>query len=141
MRSCTEDYLDLDALQKVLHGIRDGSIEVRELHLDAPSPMALPMRRAAEASLTYEYDNIPSRAVRAVERELEKQEGIVPQAQAIEEQFRRKRLPGSPEELHQALMAEGDLAAGEMDVPVEWLTRLAEQGRARYICRCLGNRQ
>lgn len=42
MRSCTEDYLDLDALQKVLHGIRDGSIEVRELHLDAPSPMALP---------------------------------------------------------------------------------------------------
>lgn len=133
MRSCTEDYLDLDALQKVLHGIRDGSIEVRELHLDAPSPMALPMRRAAEASLTYEYDNIPSRAVRAVERELEKQEGIVPEAQAIEEQFRRKHLPGSPEELHQALMAEGDLAAGEMDVPVEWLTRLAEQGRARYI--------
>ena len=33
----------------------------------------------------------------------------------------------------EALMAEGDLAAGEMDVPVEWLTRLAEQGRARYI--------
>ena len=57
----------------------------------------------------------------------------MPEAQAIEEQFRRKRLPGSPEELHRALMAEGDLAAGEMDVPVEWLTRLAEQGRARYI--------
>ncbi len=135
MRCCVEDYLDLAALQKVLGGIQDGSIEVRELHLDRPSPMALPMRRAAEAKLMYEYDNIPSSAVRAVQRALEAQQepGIQPSADELTAQTRRTRLPEDAEQLHALLMREGDLAAGDLDVPVTWLTALADKGRALYI--------
>lgn len=133
MRACMEDYLDFDALKSVLTQVRAGEIELREMHLDAPSPMALPMRRAAEAALMYEYDNIPTKAVMTVQQNLEPQAGIVPTPDAIRTQYSRGRLPEDAEQLHSLLMAEGDLIAGEMDVPVEWLTLLAEQGRALYI--------
>jgi ATP-dependent Lhr-like helicase len=133
MRACMEDYLDFDALREVLSKVRSGEIEVREMHLDTPSPMALPMRRAAEMTLMYEYDNIPTKAVRTVQQKLEAQSGIVPTQDSLDTQFSRGRLPEDAGQLHSLLMTEGDLAAGEMDVPVEWLTTLAEQGRARYI--------
>ena len=134
-RSCEEDLLDLSALREVLTGIRLGSIEVREMHLNAPSPMALPMRRAAETKLMYEYDNIPTSAIKTVLKELEKQgtQGIVPGQAELEARLARRRLPENAESLHALLMTEGDLAAGELDVPVEWLTQLAERGRVKYI--------
>ena len=31
------------------------------------------------------------------------------------------------------LMAEGDLTAGEVEAPIEWLNSLLQQGRALYI--------
>ena len=134
-RSCLSDHLDLAALEEVLTGIREGGIEVREMHLDAPSPMALPMRRAAEAKLMYEYDNIPTSAIKAAEQALEAQQepGIRPGEEALEAQTRRTRLPEDAEQLHALLMREGDLAAGDLDVPVDWLTALADAGRALYI--------
>ena len=64
LRACERDNLDLDALRDVLAGIASGAIEVQEMHAAVPSPMALPMRRAVEAKLLYEYDNVPSAAVR-----------------------------------------------------------------------------
>lgn len=136
LRTCENDLLDLHALEEVLRGVRTGEIEVREMHVNQPSPMALPMRRAVETALMYEYDNIPSRAVRAAQKAIEEQdaaEGIAPSEEALDRQFRREHLPESPEALHSLLMAEGDLAAGELDVPVEWLTHLAAQGRVLYI--------
>lgn len=134
-RSCEEDYLDLGALKEVLTDIRLGRIEVREMHLNTPSPMALPMRRAAETRLMYEYDNIPSAAVRSVLQALEQQDtpGIIPGQAELEARATRRRLPENADGLHALLMTEGDLAAGELDVPVEWLTQLAERGRVKYI--------
>jgi ATP-dependent Lhr-like helicase len=37
-------------------------------------------------------------------------------------------FPETEQELHTLLMIEGDLIAGEIDVPVEWLDRLARAG-------------
>lgn len=134
-RSCEEDYLDLEALHQVLNDIRLGRIEVREMHLDAPSPMTLPMRRAAETKLMYEYDNIPTSAVKTMLKALEETEtqGITPGQAELEARFARRRLPENADQLHALLMTEGDLAAGELDIPVEWLTQLAEHGRVKYI--------
>ena len=41
----------------------------------------------------------------------------------------RSRLPENENQLHSLLMAEGDLAAGELDIPAQWLENLAAQGR------------
>ena len=35
--------------------------------------------------------------------------------------------------LHSLLMMEGDLEAGELDIPAEWLDTLARQGLACYV--------
>lgn len=136
LRACERDNLDLDALRDVLAGIASGAIEVQEMHAAAPSPMALPMRRAVEAKLLYEYDNVPSAAVRTAERAVQAlggQDGVEPDEAALAAQYARRRLPENPDQLHSLLLAEGDLAPGELDVPEEWLRRLQDQGRACYV--------
>ena len=45
------------------------------MHAAAPSSMALPMRRAVEAKLLYEYDNVPSAAVRTAEQAVQRSAG------------------------------------------------------------------
>lgn len=135
LRACEQDNLDLAALQEVLAGVACGEIEVREMHLSAPSPMALPMRRAAENKLLYETDNVPSSAVRAAEQAaqaLDAQAGIEPEEAALAAQY-ALRPPENPDQLHERLLIEGDLAPGELEVPQAWFYRLSDQGRARYI--------
>lgn len=130
-RASERDNLDLSALQAVLAAVRSGEIEVRELHADAPSPLALPMRRAVEAKLLYEYDNIPSAAVRAAERAaqaLEEGEGPAPDEAALAPAPRR--APESPDRLHSLLLIEGDLTPREAGAPAEWFRRLQDAGRA-----------
>lgn len=132
MRALTQDYLDFDALAQVISGIESGGISVLEMHLETPSPMALPMRRAAEMVLMYESDNVPSKAVKMVQQSLDQQAGIVPAQGVLDSQFVR-RLPQNAQLLHALLMTEGDIEAGEIDVPIDWLTQLADAGRALYI--------
>jgi ATP-dependent Lhr-like helicase len=42
-------------------------------------------------------------------------------------------IPENDKQLHSLLMIEGDLIAGELDVPIEWLESLAEREQAKYI--------
>lgn len=134
LRECMEDILDIRALQEVLSGVREGRIAVRELHADAPSPMALPLRRQVEATMMYDYAPIPSAAHQAVQEALRAQESlIIPGAEALARAARRRREPDDAEQLHALLMAEGDLIAGETDAPVAWLESLARAGRALYV--------
>lgn len=42
-------------------------------------------------------------------------------------------MPENEEELHSLLMMEGDLEAGELDIPADWLEALARQGLACYV--------
>ena len=133
LRECLEDYLDMDGLRRVLEGVRAGTIQVREMRLDAPSPMALPLRRQMEGVLMYDYHPVPAAANAASRRALEAQEGVRPAPELLEAQGARRRQPANAQQLHTLLMTEGDLEAGEAQAPIEWLEELAAGGRALYI--------
>ncbi len=132
LRECMHDYMDLDALDQVLSRLRAGEIAVHEIHTPSPSPMALPLRRQVEATMMYEYFPTPTAAIHASEQALAATETIVPDGALLEAPVYRPQ-PKDAERLHAMLMAEGDLIAGEVEAPVDWLTGLANTGRALYI--------
>ena len=132
-RECLEDQWDIDGVIQILHEIRAGLIHVREVCTDVPSPMSLPLQWQVEAAEMYEYAPATPGIRQAVYDELKYLEGIRPAPEALEKQQERTRLPQDEAQLHSILMTEGDLEAGELDVPVEWLASLAAQGRALYI--------
>ena len=132
-RECLEDQWDIDGVIQILHEIRAGLIHVREVCTDVPSPMSLPLQWQVEAAEMYEYAPATPGIRQAVYDELKYLEGIRPAPEALEKQQERTRLPQDEAQLHSMLMTEGDLEAGELDVPVEWLASLAAQGRALYI--------
>ena len=58
---------------------------------------------------------------------------IKPQAEELARVQARKKLPEDEDQLHSLLMMEGDLIAGELPVPVEWLKNLAERELVSYM--------
>lgn len=132
-RECLEDYWDLPGVLYVLNGIRSGTIRIRELRADIPSPMSLPLRRESEASMMYDYSPTPIGIHVAVGEALKQADMIAPDPDQIARVSERKRLPQNETMLHSLLMIEGDLAAGELEVPVEWLEALAERRQVLYI--------
>ncbi|MDR1117450.1 MAG: DEAD/DEAH box helicase [Oscillospiraceae bacterium] len=132
-RECSQDFWDMDALDDVLKKLETGEITVRELHSDSPSPLSLPLRRQAEAVLMYEYNPTPTRANRAVAEALHELEMIPPSPEQLEKAGERARQPENAIQLHSLMMAEGDIAAGEVDAPLQWLEELAGKGRIAYI--------
>jgi len=129
LRECRDDMLDITGAIDVLRRVHSGEIRVLELHNNAPSPMALPLRRQVEAEQMYDTV-IP---VRAKEVSAEQLEAISPDKIAVEKRFERNVTIDTPERLHSVLMAEGDMISGEADVPAEWFEKLAAAGRALYI--------
>lgn len=132
-RECIEDYWDLTGVEFVLKAIQSGEIQIREVFLDAPSPMSLPLRRQAEATLMYEYSPTPSTVHHAVEEALKQTQAIPPDPEELTRMHERTKLPEDENQLHSLLMIEGDLIAGELDVPLAWLELLAHQERVAYI--------
>jgi ATP-dependent Lhr-like helicase len=132
-RECLDDQWDIDGAIEILNGIRSGTIAVREIYTDIPSPMSLPLQWQVEAAEMYEYSPTTPGMRQAVYDELKYLDGIRPAAEELQKQQERKKLPEDEFQLHSLLMIEGDLEAGELDVPVEWLESLAEQGLALYI--------
>ena len=135
LRECLEDYLDLNALIEVLENVRSGRVAVLELRVDKPSPMALPMRRQAEAELMYDYAPLPASAVRASEEALEAalSGGVTPDPALLREAGRRRRSPENADQLHALMMTEGDCLPGELDAPMEWTEALRRAGRVERI--------
>lgn len=132
-RECLEDYWDLDGLEAVLQGILSGAIQVRELFLEHPSPMSLGLRRQQEANMMYDYAPTTLGIQIASNGELEQAELISPNAEQLEQVTIRSKLPEDEQGLHSLLMIEGDLIAGELNVPIEWLETLAYREQAFYI--------
>lgn len=132
-RECLEDQWDIDGVIQILHAIRAGTMKVREVYTEVPSPMSLPLQWQVEAAEMYEYTPVTPGIRQAVYDELKYMEGIRPDREALQKQQDRTKLPQDEVQLHSLLMAEGDLMAGEVEVPVEWLESLAGQGRALYI--------
>jgi ATP-dependent helicase Lhr and Lhr-like helicase len=132
-RECLEDYWDLPGVEYVLNGIRSGSIQVLELFRESPSPMSMPLRHQTEAAMMYDYTPTPMGIYHATEEALQHTEMIAPAPEQLAMVSERKRLPEDEKQLHSLLMMEGDLIAGELDVPIDWLETLARQERAKYI--------
>lgn len=132
-RECLEDYWDLAGVEYVLNGIRNGSIRVREINLDVPSPMSLPLRHQTEAAMMYDYTPTPMSIYSSAEEALKLTQMITPEPEQLSIVSERKRLPEDEKQLHSLLMIEGDLIAGELDVPIDWLETLAKLQQAMYI--------
>lgn len=132
-RECLEDQWDLLGVVEILNGIRAGRITVREVYLDMPSPMSLPLQWQAEAAEMYEYTPATPGIRQAVYDELKYLDQLKPSPEDLSRQQERRKLPENEDQLHSLLMIEGDLAAGELDVPVEWLEQLALRGKALYL--------
>jgi ATP-dependent Lhr-like helicase len=128
-----EDYWDVSGVVQVINAIRAGEISVVELQPETPSPMSLTLRRQTEASMMYEYAPTPSGVYIAVEEALNKAQMIDPAPQQLKQVSERTRLPENETQLHSLLMIEGDLTAGELNVPPEWLETLEQREQAKYI--------
>ncbi len=132
-RECLEDCWDLGGLLYVLGGIRSGQIEVCEMHLDYPSPMSLPLRRETEDAMMYDYTPTPPGVHAAVNDALNQDQLLPPDPGQLLKVSERATLPENENQLHTLLMIEGDLLAGELDVPIDWLESLIRSERAGYI--------
>ncbi len=137
-RECMEQFWDVEGVLEILHAIRSGEILVREVYTDTGSPMSLPFQWGQEAAVMYDYAPTPGGVHNAVGEALEKALGqrddlLPPGEEELALMQERTKLPQDEKQLHSLLMAEGDLAAGELDIPVEWLETLEGEGRAVYL--------
>lgn len=132
-RECLEDYWDLPGLEALLQKVQSGTVRVRELYRGEPSPLSLPLRRQAEANFMYDYFPSTKRINQAAAEALDEAQQIRPAAEQLARVSERTKIPDNAQQLHSLLMIEGDLLAGEIDLPVEWFEALAAAGRALYI--------
>lgn len=133
-RECMEQIWDVEGVCELLKRIRLGEILVREIYTDTASPMSLPLQWSQEAAVMYDYAPTPRTIHAAVEEALKKEKELVrPGMQELAQTQFREKLPENEKQLHSLLMTEGDLAAGELDIPIEWLEQLSGEGRAVYL--------
>ncbi len=134
-RECMGELWDVDGVRELLLKIRSGQVLVREIYTQTPSPMSLPLQWAQEAAVMYDYAPTTGKIQAAVEEALkgEEKELVRPGEAELSQVQERGRLPQDEKQLHALLMTEGDLTAGELAVPVEWLEDLAKEGRAVYL--------
>ncbi|MEZ3505489.1 MAG: DEAD/DEAH box helicase [Lachnospiraceae bacterium] len=133
-RECMEQFWDLQGLIEVLEQIRCGEIIVREVYTDTASPMSLPLQWSQEAAMMYDYAPTPRSIHAAVEEALQREkELLLPGSKELAELQERGSLPEDEKQLHSLLMTEGDLTAGDLEIPVEWLETLHKEGRVLYL--------
>lgn len=133
-QECMRQLWDVPGVRQILEKIHAGEIVVREIYTDTASPMSLPLQWSQEAAVMYDYAPTPRGIHAAVEESLKEESELVRPGEAELSQVQeRGKLPEDERQLHSLLMTEGDLAAGELEVPVEWLEKLAEEGRAVYL--------
>lgn len=133
-QECMNQLWDVAGVREILEKIHAGKILVREIYTETASPMSLPLQWAQEAAVMYDYAPTPRGIHAAVEEALKQEKELVRPGEAELAQVQeRRKIPENEQQLHSLLMAEGDLAAGELDIPVEWLEKLAEEGRAVYL--------
>ena len=63
----------------------------------------------------------------------QEKELVRPGREELAQAQERGKLPQDEKQLHTLLMTEGDLMAGELEIPVEWLEKLADEERALYL--------
>lgn len=132
-RECLNDYWDVPGVIEILNKIHTGAIRVYEVVKEIPSPMSLPLRRQTEGAMMYDYAPTSMNIQRVSNEGLEEAELILPEGEELEKVSKRTNLPKDEVSLHSLLMIEGDLMAGELEVPIEWLESLEHNEQACYI--------
>lgn len=133
-QECMKQLWDVAGVRELLDKIHAGEITVREIYTETASPMSLPLQWSQEAAVMYDYAPTPRGIHAAVEEALKREKELVqPGKTELSQIQERGKLPEDERQLHSLLMTEGDLAAGELEIPVEWLEKLAEEGRAVYL--------
>lgn len=132
-RECLEDLWNLDGVEMVLNKIQSGDIRVYEIETEYPSPLSLTLRRQTEAAMMYDYAPTPLGAHIASRQELKEFKMMNPTVDQLEQVTKRSKLPEDEKQLHSMFMMEGDLVAGELELPIEWIENLASEERILYI--------
>lgn len=133
-QECMRQLWDTAGVRELLERIRSGGVMVREVYTETPSPMSLPLQWGQEAAVMYDYYPTPGGVHAAVQETLAQEAELLrPGARELSAVQERRSLPENAQQTHSLLMTEGDLAAGELDIPIEWLEALAAQGRALYL--------
>lgn len=133
-QECMRQLWDVAGVREILEKIHAGEIAVREVYTDTASPMSLPLQWSQEAAVMYDYSPTPRGIHAAVEEALKQEKELVqPGAEELSQVQERGKLPEDERQLHSLLMTEGDLAAGELEVSVEWLEKLVAEDRAVYL--------
>ncbi|MDE7310628.1 MAG: DEAD/DEAH box helicase [Eubacterium sp.] len=138
-RECMQELWDGEGLRQLLSDIQAGVVQIREVYVDVPSPMSLPLQWSQEAAVMYDYAPTPGGIHAAVREALEEEQRqgtqlVLPSNEELRQvQEAYGKLPEDAKQLHTLLMTQGDLAAGDLDIPVEWLDELALDGRALYL--------
>ncbi len=134
-RECMQELWDAEGVRDFLWDIRSGAVEVREIYSEIPSPMSLPLQWGQEAAVMYDYAPTPQGIHRSVETAWKQEKELLeqPDERELIHVQERDKLPKDEKQLHSLLMTEGDLAAGELDIPAEWLDCLARDGRVLYL--------
>lgn len=133
-RECLQEVWDAKGVWELLNDIRTGRVRVREIYTQLPSPMSLPLQWGQEAAVMYDYAPMTRKMHVAVDDALRQEKLLLQPGQLELRQVQeRGKLPGDTNQLHALLMTEGDLAAGELDIPAEWLEQLAVAGRVVYL--------
>lgn len=113
-RECLEDLWDIGGVLEILNGIQSGTIAVREIYVDTPSPMSLPFQWRVEDAEMYSYTPTTDGLRKTVYAELEAINQLKPAIEELKKQQERKKLPEDADQLHSLLMIEGDLLAEEL---------------------------
>ncbi len=133
-RECMQELWDAEGLYDLLCDIQSGAVKIREFYTELPSPMSLPLQWGQEAAVMYDYAPTPRGIYNAVEEALKQNQTLIsPSSQELSKVQERETLPRDEKQLHTLLMTEGDLAAGDLPISVEWLDKLAQEERAIYI--------
>jgi ATP-dependent Lhr-like helicase len=160
-RECLEDYWDLPGVERLLNAVRAGTIRVREMALEIPSPMSFLLRRQTEAAMMYDYSPTPRGLTAAVEEDLKHASMLAPDPEHLAQSHSRTKAPENEDQLHSLLMIEGDIVAddhiidaatggllsasppggapaagapvGEAGVLYSWLEALERREQAKYI--------
>lgn len=134
MQECMRQLWDAAGVRELLEKLQSGLVTVREIYTETPSPMSLPLQWAQEAAVMYDYAPTPRGIHTAVEEALKHEKELLrPGAPELSQVQARGKLPEDERQLHSLLMTEGDLAAGELDIPVEWLESLCSKERVIYL--------
>ncbi|MBX6369906.1 MAG: ATP-dependent DNA helicase, partial [Rhodospirillales bacterium] len=137
---CLNEAMDVEGLERVLRGIESGAIRVVARDLNEPSPLALEVLSARPYAFLDDAPLEERRTQAVMGRRWLAAEDAAELGRLDAEAIARVReeawpAPANADELHDALVSLGCLAAEEAEAQPEWGAWFAALARARRVTR------